>query len=322
MRHSRRFVIFLVFSFLLSLAATAAPGRYIDAEIEVFEGWGFLGWGSWDVANEQLIRLQITPHTEDDQALIERWAAGCTSGSEICGLLADLRYRFDRLFSIVPDVGAAYRVRLTNKTDATLGIVLSIDGLNSNGGSATQGSAADKKWVLRPQQAVTIAGWQITDAEALQFRFDTPSQSLSTVNAERGEIAVYVYLPSPEEEGARGTSAGELIDQPTVHIPFEAATEQATEVIRFRYTRDRVALGILCEEIDGVGIRINRVVEGTIAELKGLRAGDIITVANGQPISTCSDLQEVLASKQPGDRLVLKVHRSGAAFLLTLELEE
>jgi hypothetical protein len=323
MEHRRLIVAFVaVVALALSLGAHAAPGRYVDVSVEVFQDWGFLGLGTWESLSEELIRLQISAHTEQDAAAIAVATGDCTADEAACGLLKELTYRFDRLFSIVPDLGAAYRVRITNKTDARLGIVLAIDGLNTNGGATVLGADDDKKWILLPRQTVRIAGWQVTNDEALQFRFETPSRSHSSLDALRGEIAVYVYLPTPETGGSRGTAAGAVIDQPTVRIPFQAAASEASEIIRFRYARERVALGILCEEIAGSGVRINRVVEGTVAELRGLRAGDVITYANGEPIADCADLQAILAARSPGDRIVLKVHRAERSFLLTLELEE
>jgi S1-C subfamily serine protease len=83
-----------------------------------------------------------------------------------------------------------------------------------------------------------------------------------------------------------------------------------------------VSLGILCGETGGVGVRITRVVEGTIAELRGLQAGDVITHVNTIAVNTCAEFAAVLATKNPGDRVVLKLHRADRYFLLTLEIEE
>jgi S1-C subfamily serine protease len=113
-----------------------------------------------------------------------------------------------------------------------------------------------------------------------------------------------------------------MIDQPTVVIPFVSATTFPTETLTFDYSRDRVVLGIQCEETEGAGIRIAGVVEGTAAEQAGLRSGDIITYANAVAINSCSDMQELLDSKSPGDRIVIKVHRPERVFLIMVELEE
>jgi len=314
--------LFLLGLLFAGLSVTAAPGRYIEVAVEAFEDWGFLGWGSWTSVDETLIRLSISNLAEEDREAIDQAIALCDGGTAACDLLEQVDYGFERLFGIVPELGASYRVRLTNRTDATVGVVLAIDGLNTNGGAEVLGTAADKKWVLLPQQTVAVSGWQVSEREALQFRFETPSHSVARDAAARGEIAVYTYLPTSGRDGERGTAAGEVIDQPTVRIPFAAVTDAPIEVIRIRYNRDRVALGILCEDMDGTGIRIHQVVEGTIAELRGLRAGDIVTVANGLPIRRCADLQAILAARQPGDRIVLQIHRNEGAFLLTLELEE
>jgi len=48
----------------------------------------------------------------------------------------------------------------------------------------------------------------------------------------------------------------------------------------------------------------------------------VITYINAVPIRSCQELESYLATKAPGDRVVLKVHREDRAFLLTLELQE
>ena len=195
--------------------------------------------------------------------------------------------------------------------------------MNTNGNAPIVGDASDRKWILRPSQTVTISGWQITAEEALQFEFTTPSQSHSSLEALRGTIALDVYLTNPFDDGSRrGTEAGQMIDQPTVVIPFVSATTYPVETMTFDYSRDRVILGIQCEETDGAGIRIAGVVEGTAAQQAGLRSGDVITYANAIPINSCADMQTLLDSKSPGDRIVLKVHRPDRVFLVTVELEE
>jgi S1-C subfamily serine protease len=162
----------------------------------------------------------------------------------------------------------------------------------------------------------------VSTDEALAFRFETPSHSQADNAAERGTIRVDVYLPQPGANGARGTGAGSVIDQPTLLVPFSSVTQHPVDVFDVNYARTSVSLGILCGETGGVGVRITQVVEGTIAELRGLKAGDVITHINAIAVNTCAELSAVLATKAPGDRVVLKVHREDRDFLLTLEIEE
>ena len=99
-------------------------------------------------------------------------------------------------------------------------------------------------------------------------------------------------------------------------------TKLPLDVVEINYARTSVSLGILCGETGGVGVRITQVVTGTIAVLRGLQAGDVITHVNAIAVNTCVELSAVLATKKPGDRVVLKVHRADRDFLLTLEIEE
>jgi len=303
-----------------------AEGRYVDVQIEAFRSWGFFGLGSWFPIPIHLSAARIDPLPLEDAARVEGILEACAGGEgepEACALLADLGYGVVRSFGITPDLDTTYRVVLTNKTESLLGVVLEIDGLNTNGSTALTETEEDKKWVLLPGQTVRISGWQVSTDEALAFRFTTPSQSHSPLADRRGVIRVHVYLLDPtDEEFVKGTEAAEVVDQPTVRIAFRSATELPVERIGFSYARDEVGLGFTCAETDGVGVRIAEVKAGTIAELKGLRVDDVLTYINAVPIDSCADLSEFLASKVPGDRVVVKVHRKGRAFLLTLELEE
>ena len=54
----------------------------------------------------------------------------------------------------------------------------------------------------------------------------------------------------------------------------------------------------------------------------GLQQGDVITGANGQPITSASDLLTVLATKKPGDSISLTVHRNGSTINVQAHLGE
>ena len=308
MSHWRRqAVVVLVAGGLLAfgLSACGLSTRLLDVEIEVFRSWGVLGWGHWEPLRVSFVSMEIEGLAPEDRVRV--------------AAVEDLQYVFRRAYSIEPVLGSAYRVALTNRTEHLLGVVLAIDGLNTNGGAKLVKTEGDKKWVLLADQTVRIAGWQVTDEKALAFLFGTPSQAHSPLDERRGEIRIDVYLP---DEGIRGTAATSVIDQPTIQIPFRSVTSGPVETVTLSYARESVSLGILCEETSGAGIRISRVVAGTVAELKGLRSGDIVTYVNAVPVNSCGDLRAFLATRGPGDRVVLKVHREDRAFLLTLELEE
>ena len=321
-----RIIVFTVLvSVLLGCAVHAASGKFIEVEIEVFRPWGFLDWGSWGTLETRFITSRIVPIAPEDAEGLPELRSLCAGAADVdeagCDLLAGLQHVSEQSHALAAELGKEYRVVLRNLTGASLGVVLSIDGLNSNGNAPVLGDESDRKWILLPQQTVRIAGWQISEDEALQFRFVTPSKTHSPLTQEHGGIVVYVYLPDPLGTAhVKGTEAGSIIGQPTVRMPFASATLGPVETVSFDYSSDSVRLGILCTETDGPGIRIVRVIEGTIAGLKGLRAGDVITYADARPIDSCQDLGDLLATKSPGDRIVVKVHRKERVFLLTLEL--
>jgi len=304
----------------------AVDGRYVDVDVEVFRTWGFLGLGTWEVLDPSFVAVRIDPLPEEDALRVGEILSACELGEAErvgCSTLAEVSYGLVRSYGITPNLDDTYRIVLTNKTARVLGIVLEIDGLNTNGSAEVVGTEVDKKWVLKDGQTVRISGWQVSTDDALAFRFATPSHSHSALTEQRGSIRVHVYLLDPTADGyVKGTEAAELISQPTVQIPFRSATGSPVERIDFNYARGEVGLGFLCEETEGAGIRISNVVAGTIGELRGLREGDVITYISAVPINSCADLVSFLAAKVPGDRVVLKVHRENRVFLLTLELPE
>ncbi len=311
---------------LFSIVGQAVSGELLAVEIEVFQPWGILRWGSWEPLETRFITSRISPLTTADTEIVADLLSLCDGATmdidrTACGLLAELEHVLTQAHAFSADLGKDYRVVLHNLTDVSLGVVLAVDGLNSNGNQLIEGDQTDRKWVLLPGQTVRIAGWQISGDEALQFRFSTPSKTHSPISEDHGAIAVYAYLPSPlAADHIKGTEAGAVIGQPTVRIPFASAIDAPAETITLDYSSDSIRLGILCTETEGPGIRIVGVAEGTIAALKGLRAGDVITYADARPIASCQELGDLLATKAPGDRIVLKVHRAERVFLLTLEL--
>jgi len=323
---NRIIILAVLFCAVLAGAAVGAEGTFVEVEIEVFQSWGILGWGSWEALETRFITSRFVPLSSEDAERLAEIDGICADRSagidrSACPLLGELEHRSEQSYAMDADLGADYRVVLTNRTDAKLGVVLAVDGLNTNGNAAVRGDATDRKWVLLPGQTVRITGWQVSVDEALQFRFATPSRTHSPIEEARGGIGVYVYLPDPlGSESTRGTEAGAVVGQPTVRIPFASALDGPAETITFDYSSDSIRLGILCTETGGAGIRVVSVLDGTIAALKGLRAGDVITYADARPIGSCADLGDLLATKSPGDRIVVKVHRESRVFLLTLEL--
>src|SRR5262249_54234284 len=74
--------------------------------------------------------------------------------------------------------------------------------------------------------------------------------------------------------------------------------------------QDRLRLGVMLGDGDGAP-RINRVVNGSVAETAGLKAGDDVVRAAGLSIRTPDELVEVVGRRAPGTWLPLGTGRAG-----------
>lgn len=60
------------------------------------------------------------------------------------------------------------------------------------------------------------------------------------------------------------------------------------------------------------GVYINRVNEGSAADLSGIESGDVITAIDGHDVGSVSELQELVARHRPGHTIQVTYRRSGA----------
>ncbi len=95
--------------------------------------------------------------------------------------------------------------------------------------------------------------------------------------------------------------------------------------------RDRGFLGVEIETLEDQlaeyfdveeGVLVEKVVEDSPAQDAGLKAGDVIVVADGESIASEEDLHDVLADHKPGDQVEFKVVRKGRELTLTATLAE
>lgn len=76
--------------------------------------------------------------------------------------------------------------------------------------------------------------------------------------------------------------------------------------------QQRPKLGMSVEDrSEGEGVRVAEVTEGSAAEKAGLKEGDILTHAEGEPLASVDDLLKQLRLATPGDKLALRYERSG-----------
>lgn len=74
---------------------------------------------------------------------------------------------------------------------------------------------------------------------------------------------------------------------------------------------DKPKLGVYIEDADG-GVRINKMVDKSIAEASGLMKDDLIMTAADEPVSKVGQLVEIVSRQAPGTWLPLKVKRGDA----------
>jgi S1-C subfamily serine protease len=60
------------------------------------------------------------------------------------------------------------------------------------------------------------------------------------------------------------------------------------------------------------GLRVTEVVPGAPADRAGLRRGDLLITAGGQPVTRAQDLQKLMFSEAIGRKMAITVLRNGA----------
>ena len=106
-------------------------------------------------------------------------------------------------------------------------------------------------------------------------------------------------------------------------IPSETVKDMADALLRDGAVLGRPALGITVGAIpeDAAehydlpdGLYVSAVSEGSDCKAKGIRVGDVLTHANGKPLSVTGDLVGMIADMTVGDTLTLTVFRDGESF--------
>ena len=110
-------------------------------------------------------------------------------------------------------------------------------------------------------------------------------------------------------------------------IPSDTVTSIAAQLIASGKVTNsgRPSLGISAQTVadaagQPAGVGIVGVSPGGAAARAGITAGDIITALAGQPVTSLSALQSVLAAHKPGDRVQAQLSRDGAVSTVTVTL--
>jgi serine protease Do len=70
------------------------------------------------------------------------------------------------------------------------------------------------------------------------------------------------------------------------------------------------------------GVLVSEVIENTPAASAGLKAGDVVTSANGHPVASTTDLMQQVREVQPGSSIELRVTRDRKEITLKVTLPE
>lgn len=104
-------------------------------------------------------------------------------------------------------------------------------------------------------------------------------------------------------------------------IPINMAKKVATDIIRYGKVR-RGYMGVTIQTVDATmakanglsrptGVFVQQVTSGSAGEAAGVKAGDIILTVDGKEVNTSNQLQTIIASKNPGESVTLKIFRGG-----------
>lgn len=116
-------------------------------------------------------------------------------------------------------------------------------------------------------------------------------------------------------------------------VPIDLARHVAEDLIRYGRWR-RAVLGVRIQEVSvedtevfGLPEVAGAVVQDfsmpdTPAQRAGLRQGDVIIGVNGEPVTHVNELQRIIASNRPGERVRLQVIRYGDRQAIEVELTE
>lgn len=115
-------------------------------------------------------------------------------------------------------------------------------------------------------------------------------------------------------------------------IPINLARKVATDIIRFGEVR-RGYIGVGIVTVDAVtakaqgldkaqGVLIQNVNPGSAGEDAGLKVLDVILSVDGQEVNTSQQLQSVVATKDPGQTVILKVFRDGKTIEKRVKLKQ
>ena len=122
------------------------------------------------------------------------------------------------------------------------------------------------------------------------------------------------------------SSSGATIEGIGFAIPVNDAMEVAEQLIKNGKVTDRATLGVYLQTLTTQqgnytpGVYVTNVIDGSGAQVAGLKAYDKIVGADGKEVSSYPDLSAILKTKKPGDTIDLTIDRDGNQIQVTVTL--
>jgi serine protease Do len=230
-----------------------------------------------------------------------------------------------------------YRAKVLGSDSKTDIAVLKIDAKNLP--VVTLGNAKDLRvgeWVLAigspfgfentvTAGVVSAKGRSLPDDSAVPFiQTDVavnPGNSGGPLFNARGEVVGINSQIYSQSGGYQGVSFA---------IPIEVASRVKDQIVAHGKV-EHARLGVTVQEVNQTladsfklqrpeGALVASVEKDSPADKAGLKEGDVIHAANGQPVVASGDLPAIIAQSAPGDRIQLEVWRQGGNVNLTARL--
>jgi len=128
-------------------------------------------------------------------------------------------------------------------------------------------------------------------------------------------------------------SAGSDIEGIGFAIPINDIKETIAQLKEYGYVKGKVQLGVMLVDVtseqlmqmyrvDEMGVYVQSVIDGSDAEIAGVKAGDRVVSLGGKAVGNAEELKAVLATMKAGDSAEMVVSRNGRRLRLRVVLSE
>jgi serine protease Do len=210
---------------------------------------------------------------------------------------------------------------------------------------------------LGNSDSIRVGDWVLALGNPLGLAFTVTAGIVSAkgrnigILGEQGQAALEAFIQTDAAINP-GNSGGPLVDllgrvvgintaiqSPTglnagygFAIPINLASKVAEDLISYGVVH-RPRLGVIIDDVSAAdaevyglsaitGAEISSVQSGTPADRAGLQMGDVILAVDGQAVRNASELQSLLARRQPGERVRLQLVRQRRETEVSVQLGE